>query len=86
MKNQKDQNFKEYLKKIEDPTYQREVNKDLPKNPTSLQVAKFKICQEILAYQMDHDLTDKEIAKKINFYHSIKYPFQSFREIGWLPF
>jgi hypothetical protein len=38
------QNFKEFLKKAEDPNYQREVNRTLPLNVTALQITKYKLC------------------------------------------
>src|SRR5215213_6826079 len=58
--------FKKYLERIEDPKNNQEVNYDLPENPTPLQVAKFDICQKILAYQQDNDLSDEELAEKVN--------------------
>jgi hypothetical protein len=58
--------FKKYLERIEDPKNNQEVNYDLPENPTPLQVAKFDICQKILAYQQDHNLTDEELVNRIN--------------------
>jgi len=58
--------FKKYLERIEDPKNNQEVNYDLPENPTPLQVAKFDICQRILAYQQDNDLSDEELAEKVN--------------------
>src|SRR5438132_13131141 len=58
--------FEKYLKKIEDPKNNQEVNYDLPENPTPLQVAKFEICQNILAYQQDNNISDKELAKRMN--------------------
>ncbi len=63
--NQKNKSFKEYLQEIEDPKNNREVNYALPENPTSLQVVKFEICQEILGYKLDHDLTRNQVAEKI---------------------
>jgi predicted XRE-type DNA-binding protein len=61
----KEKSFKEYLKEIEDPKNNQEVNYALPENPTPLQAAKFEICQEILGYKLDHDLTRKQVAEKI---------------------
>jgi predicted XRE-type DNA-binding protein len=63
---QEKKKFKEYLAKIEDPKNNQEVNYDLPENPTFLQVAKFNICQNILAYQQDNNLSDEELADQIN--------------------
>src|SRR3954466_11990501 len=64
-KKEKEQ-FKKHLERIEDPKNNQEVNYDLPENPTPLQVAKFDICQRILAYQQDNNLSDEELAEKIN--------------------
>jgi len=63
-KNEK-QKFKEFLKKVEDPDYNREVNRSLPVNPNALQIAKYKLCKQMLIYQREHNLSDKEIAKRI---------------------
>ena len=59
------QKFKEFLKKVEDPNYQREINRALPPNANSLQVAKYKLCKQMLVYQQEKKLTDEEIAKRI---------------------
>ncbi|MCE8163677.1 MAG: hypothetical protein I3273_06815 [Candidatus Moeniiplasma glomeromycotorum] len=63
--NKKEKNFSEYLKEIEDPKNNSEVNYALPENPTPLQVAKFEICQEILGYKLDNCLTREQVADKI---------------------
>ena len=62
---QEEQKFKEFLKKVEDPNYQREINRSLPPNATSLQVAKYKLCKQMLIYQQDNNLSDEQIAKRI---------------------
>src|SRR5215213_2033857 len=59
------QKFKEFLKKVEDPNYQREINRALPPNATSLQVAKYKLCKKILGYKLDNKLTHEQVAEKI---------------------
>src|SRR3954471_13283889 len=59
------QKFKKFLKKAEDPNYQREINRSLPENPTSLQVAKYKLCKKILGYKLDNKLTREQVANKI---------------------
>ena len=63
--NAEKQKFKEFLKKVEDPNYQREINRALPPNANSLQVAKYKLCKQMLVYQQENKLRDEEIAKKI---------------------
>jgi predicted XRE-type DNA-binding protein len=59
------QKFKEFLKKVEDPNYQREINRALPPNANSLQIAKYKLCKQMLVYQKENKLSDEEIAKRI---------------------
>ena len=63
--NTEKQKFKEFLKKVEDPNYQREINRALPINATSLQVAKYKLCKQMLVYQQENKLSDEEIAKRV---------------------
>ena len=63
--NAEKQKFKEFLKKVEDPNYQREINRTLPLNANSLQIAKYKLCKRMLVYQQENKLSDEEIAKKI---------------------
>jgi len=62
----KKRKFKEFLKKVEDPKNNQEVNYDLPKNPTPLQVAKFEICQEILGYKLKNNLTRQQVATRMD--------------------
>ena len=57
--------FEKYLEEIEDPRNEREVNRDLPANPTVLQVAKYKLCKKILAYQIRNNLSDEELNRKL---------------------
>src|SRR3954471_24827092 len=59
------QKFKEYLQEIEDLKNNQEVNYALPENPTPLQIAKFEICQEILGYKQDNDLTREQVAERM---------------------
>src|SRR5690242_8706471 len=62
----KDKEFEKYLEKIEDPKNEREINRGLPKNPTSLQIAKYKLCKKILAYQVKNKLNDEELTQKLD--------------------
>ena len=64
--NKKEKPFKEYLQEIEDPKNNSEVNYALPENPTTLQVVKFEICQEILGYKQDNKLTREQVAEKMD--------------------
>src|SRR5690348_2784614 len=62
----KEKNFKEILRELDNPKNNSGVNYDLPENPTPLQVAKFNICQSILAYQQDNDISDEELSRRID--------------------
>ena len=66
IKSQEEKEFEKYLERIEDPKNEREVNRDLPENPTVLQVAKYKLCKKILAYQIKNNLTDEELTQKLD--------------------
>ena len=58
--------FEKYLQKIEDPEYNgSDTSWALPKNATMLEKSKYEICEKMLIYQQDNNLTDKEIADKI---------------------
>src|SRR3954463_3227727 len=57
--------FEKILQEIEDPNYQG-GSWDLPENPTPLEKAKYELCEKILGYQEDNNLTDQELRKKTN--------------------
>ena len=62
---EKQKSFKEYLREIEAPHNNSEVNYALPENPAPLQVAKFRLCKKILGYKLDNNLTREQVAEKI---------------------
>lgn len=65
-KNQENKSFKKVLAEIESP---RDIGKgswDLPENPTPSQLVKYELCEKVLGYQEDNNLSDKEIAKRTN--------------------
>jgi len=64
MKNKK--SFKEVLAKIESPRDWGKGSWDLPENPTPSQLVKYELCEKILGFQEDSNLSDKEIAKRID--------------------
>ena len=41
------------------------MNYSLPKNSTPLQVAKYKLCKQILGYKLKNDLTREQIAERM---------------------
>src|SRR4051794_15330158 len=61
----KNREFEKYLSEISDPKNDSEVNYSLPKNPTPLQVAKYKICKQILGYKLKNNLTREQVAERI---------------------
>jgi len=65
--NNQKKSFKEYLSQIESPEYDdADASWGLPKNATALDKTKYELCQKILAYQQDNNLSDKEIAHRIH--------------------
>jgi hypothetical protein len=67
MKNsQQKQDFKKYLQEIEKPDYDGpDISRALPANASSLERAKYKLCEKILAYQQDNNLPIEEVADRI---------------------
>jgi predicted XRE-type DNA-binding protein len=66
LENSEKEEFEKHLQKIEDPKYKgSDTSWALPKNATVLEKAKYKLCEKMLIYQQDNDLTDEEIANKI---------------------
>ena len=67
-KNPKEQSdFQKYLEQIENPNYHgADASWGLPKNANSLDRTKYELCESMLIYQQDNNLSDEEIAKKIN--------------------
>jgi predicted XRE-type DNA-binding protein len=62
-----EQEFEKYLEKIEDPNYQgADSSWGLPENATPLEKVKYEICEKILGYQQNNNLSDKEIAERIH--------------------
>ena len=58
------ESFRKYLAKIESPDYPW-VAKGCPENATSSEKAKYELCQKILGYQEDNDLSDQEISRRL---------------------
>jgi len=64
--NLENQEFENYLQKIEDPEYNgQDVSWHLSENATPVEKAKYELCEKILGYQQDNNLSDEEIANKI---------------------
>ena len=66
-KNNKEKPFKEYLAEIESPEYDgADASWGLPKNPTSLEKAKYELCEKILGHQEDNNLSDEVLTRKLH--------------------
>ena len=64
--NAENKEFEKYLQKIEDPDYNgQDVSWHLPENANPVEKAKYELCEKILTYQQDNNLSDEEIANKI---------------------
>ena len=62
----KEKSFKEVLQEIESPQDIGNGSWALPRNATALEKTKHEICQNILRYQREKQLTDEEIATSID--------------------
>src|SRR5947209_19789588 len=62
---QEKKEFNKLLEKLEDPNYQGGA-RTLPENPNPLQKSKYEVCQKILDYKLNKNLSTEAIAKKIN--------------------
>lgn len=60
-----DKDFEKYLSEIENPQNDQEENYDLPENPTPLEMAKYNICQNILRYKREKNLSREQVAQQI---------------------
>lgn len=62
----KEKSFKEVLAEIEDPKNIGQGSWALPPNATPAEKVKYNLCEEILGYQEDNDLTDEDLAWKMH--------------------
>jgi hypothetical protein len=62
----RDKEFEKALQAAEDPKNIGQGFWDLPANPTPSQLVKYELCEKILGYQEDNNLSDEEISQKIN--------------------
>ncbi|MCE8162875.1 MAG: hypothetical protein I3273_01085 [Candidatus Moeniiplasma glomeromycotorum] len=58
--------FEKYIEEIERPEYDGpDISKSLPTNATPWEKAKYDICEKILAYQQDNNLSINEITHRL---------------------
>ena len=62
----KDKEFEKILQEAEDPKNISQGSQALPRNATPLQKAKYKLCRQLLSYQMKNKLTDQKMREKTN--------------------
>jgi predicted XRE-type DNA-binding protein len=62
----RDKEFEKILQEAEDPKNIGQGSWACPENPTPSEKAKYDICQKILRYQRENNLSDKVIARKIH--------------------
>jgi hypothetical protein len=62
----RDKEFEKILQEAEDPKNIGQGSQSLPRNATPLQKTKYKLCRQLLSYQMKNKLTDQEMREKTN--------------------
>jgi hypothetical protein len=60
----RDKEFEKILQEAEDPKNIGRGSQALPRNATPLQKAKYKLCRQLLSYQIKNKLSDQEMRKK----------------------
>ena len=58
--------FEKILQEAEDPKNIGQGSQTLPHNATPLQKTKYKLCRQLLSYQIKNKLTDQEMREKTN--------------------
>jgi len=64
MKNQEKTEYQKYLEELCDPNYSG-GSWVLPENPSPLEQAKYDICQKLIKYKRNKQLTTENLAQKI---------------------
>jgi len=62
----RDKEFEKILQEAENPKNIGQGSQALPRNATPLQKAKYKLCRQLLSYQIKNKLTDQKMRNKIN--------------------
>ena len=61
----RDKEFEKILQEAEDPKNIGQGSWACPENPTLSEKTKYELCEKILGYQQENNLSDEEIANKI---------------------
>ena len=62
----RDKEFEKALQEAEDPKNIGKGSWALPRNATPAEKTKYELCEKILGYQEDHNLSDEAMARKIH--------------------
>jgi hypothetical protein len=62
--NSKNSEYKKYLQELDDPNYQG-GSWVLSENATPLEQAKYDICQKVISYKRNNQLTTEQLAQKV---------------------
>ncbi|MCE8159246.1 MAG: hypothetical protein I3270_01570 [Candidatus Moeniiplasma glomeromycotorum] len=62
----RDKEFEKILQEAEDPKNIGSGSWALPRNATTAEKTKYEICERILAYQEDNNLSDESLARKLH--------------------
>ena len=62
----RDKEFEKILQEAEDPKNIGQGSWALPRNATAAEKTKYEICEKILGYQEDNNLSDEAMARKIH--------------------
>src|SRR3954466_12418156 len=62
----RDKEFEKILQEAEDPKNIGQGSWACPENPTPSEKAKYELCEKILGYQEDNNLSDESMARKIH--------------------
>lgn len=62
----RDKEFEKILQEAEDPKNIGQGSWACPKNPTPSEKAKYELCEKILGYQEDNNLSDEVMTRKLH--------------------
>ncbi|CAG8625982.1 5824_t:CDS:2 [Paraglomus occultum] len=62
----RDKEFEKALQEAEDPKNIGQGSWSLPRNATAAEKTKYELCEKILGYQEDNNLSDEAMARKLH--------------------
>jgi hypothetical protein len=70
------------LERMQQPGYRR-INQGLTPNATPLEKSKYEVCQKILRYKRENNLSEKELGNKLGIKQTDKLEYLLFRHIDY---